>query len=134
MRRIRNKRMVGQREENGKGAHSQPLLMQIVATLKESKERQRKCFLMVWWANTHALRLEGGSPKKRVKRKEKERQQVKRTVIPTQNSCYSPCELIWTLWRGLYLEMYPLPKSEPLLSALSPLFKLDWQNRVEAKE
>lgn len=36
--------MVGQREENGKGAHSQPLHMQIIATLKESREAKKVLF------------------------------------------------------------------------------------------
>lgn len=51
MRRIWNKRTAGQREGNGKGARSQPLLMQITAKLKESRE-SKKCFLMLWWTNT----------------------------------------------------------------------------------
>lgn len=37
--------MVGQREENGKGA--QPLLMQIAATLKESREARKVLFNVV---------------------------------------------------------------------------------------
>lgn len=39
--------MAGQREENGKGAQSWPLLMQIAATLKESREARKVLFNFV---------------------------------------------------------------------------------------
>lgn len=79
MRRIWNKRMVGQREENGKGARSLPLLMQIIATLKESRKDKHWCECM------HALRepwnTERGFWKKKNRegRNKMEWQQVKTT-------------------------------------------------------
>ncbi len=50
MRRIWNKRLVGQKEENGNGAQSQSLLMQIVAPRKESREAKKVLGYLVLWS------------------------------------------------------------------------------------
>lgn len=63
--------MVGQREENGKGAHSLPLLMQIA--LKESREAKKVLFNGRWTNTDVSAHMLWGRLKRRGKVLEKQR-------------------------------------------------------------
>lgn len=102
MRRIWNKRMVGQREENGKGARSQPVLMQIVATLKGSREAEKVLFNGELDKHrckcTHALReteKRGKGSQKTERRGTRKNTTGQKDKIPP---LYLSCALTWTLW------------------------------------
>lgn len=130
------------RRENWKGAQSQPLLMQIVVPVKESREAKKVPFNVV--TDTHVsahMHFKGdlkdsGIPRKTEKRGTRgsdDSKENKKAVIGAQTS-----SVILTLCTCLDPVVRPLFRNVPFSRNLAPplcliLFRLRWHNKEEAE-